>query len=148
MKKYIGVKLVEARPMTRGEYNIFRGWTIPENEDPSDKGYKTVTPDGLIQWQPKQQFKETHRPTDGMTFGMAIEAVKKGFKIARIGWNGKGVFLLHVSNPDYGIINEIGLNIPAANILPWIGIKTADNKFVPWLPSQADMLADDWQIVE
>lgn len=32
MKKYIGCKLITAEPMTRGDYNIYRGWTIPENE--------------------------------------------------------------------------------------------------------------------
>jgi hypothetical protein len=33
-------------------------------------------------------------------------------------------------------------------LLPWIGMKTADNKFVPWLASQTDILAEDWEIVE
>jgi hypothetical protein len=32
-------------------------------------------------------------------------------------------------------------------MLPWIGMKTADNKFVPWLASQTDVLSEDWQII-
>lgn len=39
MKQYIGIKVVAARPMTRGDYNIFRGWQIPADEDPADEGY-------------------------------------------------------------------------------------------------------------
>lgn len=35
-----------------------------------------------------------------------------------------------------------------ATALPWIGMKTADNKFVPWLASQTDMLAEDWAVIE
>lgn len=36
MKQYIGTKIIKAKPMTRGEYNIHRGWKIPENENPAD----------------------------------------------------------------------------------------------------------------
>ena len=39
MKQYIGIKVVAARPMTRGDYNIFRGWQIPADEDPADNSY-------------------------------------------------------------------------------------------------------------
>lgn len=38
MKKYIGTKMIEAKPMNRGDYNAYRGWTIPENENPADEG--------------------------------------------------------------------------------------------------------------
>ena len=39
MQKYIGVKLVEAKPMTRNDYNDYRGWTVPADENPYDEGY-------------------------------------------------------------------------------------------------------------
>lgn len=39
MKKYIGTKVIQAKPMTRGDYNIYRGWTIPADENPEDAGY-------------------------------------------------------------------------------------------------------------
>ena len=83
-----------------------------------------------------------------LTFGQAIEALKNGKRVSRKGWNGKGMFLLYVPSEKWGIIDKIGLGIPKGNLLSWIGIKTADNKFVPWLASQADMLAEDWEIVE
>ena len=39
MKNYIGTKRIEAEPMTRGDYNKYRGWTIPADENPEDEGY-------------------------------------------------------------------------------------------------------------
>ena len=83
-----------------------------------------------------------------MDFGEAIKALKEGKRIARTGWNGKGMFLLYVPSEKWGIIDKIGLGIPKGNLLSWIGMKTADGKFVPWLASQTDMLADDWIIIE
>lgn len=75
-----------------------------------------------------------------MNFGKAIEALKKGKKVARKGWNGKGMWLRLIipekSDIDMGLEN-----------LPYIEMKTADNKLVPWLASQTDMLAEDWAIV-
>jgi len=61
MKKYIGIKIVEAKEMTRGDYNKYRGWDIPENEDPTDKGYLVKYPDGYESWCPRKQFEEANR---------------------------------------------------------------------------------------
>ena len=60
--KYIGIKLVEAEPMTRGAYNEYRGWTIPENENPDDEGYLVKYSDGYESWCPKNQFEEFNTP--------------------------------------------------------------------------------------
>ena len=79
-----------------------------------------------------------------MNFGQALEELKKGEKVARKGWNGKGMWLKFVAYlPDNveTIPNDY-------TCLPWIGMKTADNKFVPWLASQTDVLAEDWEVVE
>ena len=83
-----------------------------------------------------------------LTFGDAIKALKAGRKVARKGWNGKGMFLLYVPSEKWGILDKIGLGIPKGNLLSWIGMKTADNKFVPWLASQTDILAEDWEIID
>lgn len=147
MKKYVGVKLVQARPMNLGAYNDHRGWTIPEYEDPLKEGYLIVYPDGCQSWCPKEQFEKANRPIDGMTFGHALEAMKKGFKVARVGWNGKDMWLKQVNKGYYDVgLSCVGDTKPT--LLPWIGMKTADNGFVPWLASQTDILADDWQVVE
>ena len=60
MKKYIGTKLVKAKPMTRGEYNTYRGWQIPENENPKDKGYLVEYSDYYITWSPKEVFERAY----------------------------------------------------------------------------------------
>lgn len=77
-----------------------------------------------------------------MNFGQAIEWLKAGSKVCRKGWNGKGMWLQLVPYlPD-----DITTIPSEYTCLPWIGMKTADNKFVPWLASQTDMLSEDWQI--
>ncbi len=72
-----------------------------------------------------------------MNFGQAIEWLEAGHKVARAGWNGKGMWL--------------ALQVPDAHSkmsLPYIYMKTADDKLVPWLASQTDVLAEDWLVVE
>lgn len=84
--------------------------------------------------------------TERLSFGDAVAVLKEGKRVCRAGWNGKGMFLSLVNTGYYdvgcSVVNDID------SLLPWIGMKTADNKFVPWLASQTDVLAEDWQIVE
>ena len=67
MKKYIGTKRLEAKQMTRGDYNKYRGWTIPENENPDDEGYLIKDSDGYESWSPKKQFDDVYRVCSDMT---------------------------------------------------------------------------------
>lgn len=60
MKKFIGVKQIEAKTMTRGEYNQYRGWSIPADENPDNEGYLVKYSDGYISWSPKKQFEEAY----------------------------------------------------------------------------------------
>ena len=95
---------------------------------------------------------------EAQSFGHAVELLKGGHRVAREGWNGKGMWLTMVHpdddanvppRPAYAVYAVAGIVDDATNgCLPWIGMKTADNKFVPWLASQTDVLAEDWQIVE
>ena len=156
MKTYIGTKIIEARPMTRGEYNLFRGWTIPAGENPVDAGYLVRYPDGYVSWSPALQFEEAYRESSGINFGLAVEAMRRGKRVARSGWNGKGMWLAY--SPGNAV--EPGkLWSPAAaawsaargvatEVLPYIIMKTADDKIVPWLASQTDILAEDWAVLE
>ncbi len=82
---------------------------------------------------------------DCMSFGKAIEALKRGEKVARKGWNGKGIYL-ELQKPDEH----------SKMSLPYIYIVTnslvSDNPdaprgIVPWLASQTDILCEDWIIV-
>ena len=156
---YIRMHQVEAEPMTRGDYNKFRGWTIPANENPADAGYKVTYPDGYVSWCPKAQFEAAGRPCDGMTFGMAIEAMKRGKKVARRGWNGKGMWLCvplcegPQEIPANGICGKPNAEYALQNggtvkVMPYITMKAADGSIVMgWLASQTDMLAEDWIIL-
>lgn len=81
-----------------------------------------------------------------MNFGKALEALKEGKKVARKGWNGKGIYL-KLQNPDEH----------SKMTLPYIYIVTtnlitdnpdAPKGVVPWLASQTDMLAEDWVVLE
>ena len=70
-----------------------------------------------------------------MKIGEAIEVVRGGGRIQRSGWNGPGQFLM--------------LQVPDAHskmTLPYIYIHTVQGDRVPWLASQTDILADDWQV--
>ena len=158
--KYIRMHPVEAEPMTRGDYNKFRGWEIPSNENPADEGYKVTYPDGYVSWCPKTQFEEAGRPFDGMTFGMAIEAMKRGKKVARKGWNGKGMWLCvplcdgPKEIPATGVWGKQNAEYAEQNggtvkVMPYVTMKTADGSIVMgWLASQTDMLSEDWTVVE
>jgi len=167
MEKFIGVKEIKAKPMTRQEYNDYRGWELPADENGADEGYlveyldggQTNHPghDGYISWSPAGVFDRAYRPVSGMTFGLAIEAMKKGHKVCRAGWNGKGMFTYLVKGRDVpreSLRNEAHFHYPlntdtGIKICDHIDMKAADGSIViGWLASHTDMLAEDWMIVE
>ena len=81
MKQYIGIKVVAARPMTRGDYNIFRGWQIPADEDPADEGYVMKYENGHMQWLPKDMFESDYKEYDESTLpATAIGMVSSDYK--------------------------------------------------------------------
>jgi len=86
-----------------------------------------------------------------LNFGQALEALKRGEKVARVGWNGKGMWLVLQKAYPQGIpINRNtaeATGLPEGTVckfLPYIMMKTATGEFVPWLASQTDVLAEDW----
>lgn len=149
MQKYVGTKQIEARPMTRGEYNIYRGWQIPADEDPNDKGYLVKYSDGYESWSPEKQFDEAYRQCDNMTFGIAIEMIKRGFKVVRKGWNGKKQYIQLATAISYKSMDGDIVNCEHESIgnkaIAFVGTSGVQ---MGWLASQADMLAEDWVIVE
>lgn len=81
-----------------------------------------------------------------MNFGKAIEALKDGKKVARSGWNGKGMYLF-LCFPAY--IKPKAENVEIYSARQSIAIRTADSSIVVgWNASQEDMLSEDWMIVE
>lgn len=172
MQKYIGTKTLRARPMTRGEYNNYRGWTIPANEDQNEGGYLVEYEDGgkpndgrhqgCISWSPADVFEKAYRPVTGLTFGQALEALKAGQRVARKGWNGKGMFLwlLPAGEIPKSVIVDPGLRaVVDQNVagdtftaLPSIRMWTRNSEgrwgvLTGWLASQTDMLYEDWEVL-
>lgn len=169
---YYGTKKVAAATMTRGEYNKYRGWDLPANENGSDDGYLVEYQDGgkpnmpnhagYVSWSPKDVFENAYKSSGEMSFGHALIALQEGHKVARIGWNGKGMFLYYVPANAYPAQTETAKNywrqqegikthesgVPLVPYGAYIAMKTAQENVVPWLASQTDVLADDWAIVE
>ena len=155
MKRYIGTKVINAKPMTRLEYNQFRGWELPADENGADEGYlveyidggaaNTAQYAGYVSWSPKDVFERAYRLTQGMTFGAAVEALKAGQKVARTGWNGKGMWIGLPSEGGEFIREACGTTMTYRD---YIVMKTVDDQLVPWTASQTDVLAEDWEIVE
>jgi len=167
-KTYTGNKVVRAAPCTRQEYNDYRGWELPEGENGEDPGYLVeyetdeVIADpnvqghtGYVTWLTQGMFDaifsgETEKEI--FDFSTALKHLKNGKRVARSGWNGKNMFLFLVAGSRFQVnrppllgIYEEGTEI---EYHAHIDMKTAQGYVVPWLASQSDMLADDWNIVE
>lgn len=69
-------------------------------------------------------------------FDQALNELKAGKRVAREGWNGKGMYL-ELQRPDEHSKMQH----------PYIYIKSVDDKFVPWVASQTDLIAGDWYAV-
>lgn len=95
--------------------------------------------------------------TKDMDFGGALQALREGKRVARSGWNGKGMWLAlspgKKDMPSRGFWAEQNMrfaedNGGAADVLPCITMKTATGEILMgWLASQTDMLATDWTVV-
>lgn len=87
-----------------------------------------------------------------MDFGKALELIKAGKRVARSGWNGKGMFVFLVPGSTFMVNRPPLLGIypegTEINYHAHIDMRTADGQVVPWLASQTDVLAEDWQEVE
>lgn len=144
MCAYIGTKSVLATTMTRGEYNHYRNWDIPENEDPSEQGYLVEYVDGgkpnderhkgYISWSPECVFKDAYRPNGSLTFGDALTALRLGKKVARSSWNDLQYVVAQVNPHNKAHAEKLGGYIDVA---PYCTLKTAqDTLAMGWTPLQ------------
>lgn len=165
MKTFIGTKIIFATPMTRAEYNTYRDWTLPENENGADEGMlveyeaggqqNDSRHQGYISWSPKSVFDLAYKATTAMGFGEAIVMLKQGYRVARSSWNGKGMWLVLTPGqvvPAHNFWNEHNRMYAHAmggfaEVQPYITMKTAQDTIVPWLASQSDILDEDWTLV-
>jgi hypothetical protein len=159
MAAYIGTKLIDATPMTRLEYNNLRSWQLPADENGDDEGYLVEYVDGgqanhtdykgYISWSPKDIFERSYRPVGGMTFGLALELLKKGARIARHGWNGKGMFVYLVPADSYPAKTEVAKNFFGESVPynAYMAIKNVNDTVSTWVPSVNDCLSEDWIVL-
>lgn len=72
-----------------------------------------------------------------MDFSLALGLLKQGYAVSREGWNGKDQWIA-LQTPDEH--SKMGL--------PYLYIRVVDGNLIPWLASQSDLLAEDWEIVD
>jgi len=149
---YIGTKVILA-------------WAAPGKD--GQPGYGVKYEDGYTSWSPKAAFEAAYRdiegPVQALTFGDALHMLKLGKKVARVGWNGKGMWLSlsgdgdrEVSAENFWSANNAQFardNGGVATVLPCITMKTTNAHgrvaiLMSWLASQTDVLSEDWLVVE
>jgi hypothetical protein len=161
LKTFIGTKVVKAKPITRGEYNAYRGWTPPEGEEQNVDGYLVEYTDGgtpnhpdhagYVSWSPKEQFDGAYRETSGLPFGLAVEAAKKGLRVTRATWP-LGVFVYFVPPASYPVqTGAAKSHFGEGSLVPYLAylaIKRVDDQVCVFCPGMDSILADDWHVVE
>lgn len=154
MKRYIGTKLIKAKPMNRIDYNNLRRWKIPSGENPLDEGYFIKYEDGYVSWSPKSTFESAYKQSGNLDFGSAVKMLKLGFKASRKGWNGKNMFVVYQKGYPQGIpCNEQtakAWGMSKGEIFkcePYLQIRTVNGSHSMWVPSINDVLSEDWGIM-
>ena len=165
--RYIRVNEVDAEPMKFGEFkekfpksggsNVERG----AEDDGYVITYRKGQPNEYVSWCPKAEFEAVSRPLDGMTFGDAVEVLKRGGKVARKGWNGKGMFLWLKPSAQIkaewckdeklkALVEQNGGEMLALGTVCMYTHDSTGRKAIltGWLCSQSDMLCEDWIVVE
>ncbi|MEF2620082.1 MAG: DUF2829 domain-containing protein [Clostridia bacterium] len=97
----------------------------------------------------REMTKKQDEKTDVFDFGKAIQLLKEGEKLQRKGWNGKNQYIELATNISYKNTDEEIINAEhdsiGNNAIAFVGTSGVQ---IGWLASQADMLAEDWKIVE
>jgi hypothetical protein len=129
--RYIGTKEVVA-------------WAAEKDGKP---GYGVKYADGYTSWSPKDAFEEAYRTSEpgmeqALTFGDALHYLKLGKKVSRTGWNGSGLWL-EAQFPDA----HSKMTLPYIFISYPENAKTTPGAKCPWLASQTDLMANDWQVL-
>lgn len=105
----------------------------------------------------REIFEATYEPADLdassllLDFGSALGLLKQGVPVARLGWNGKGMFAYYVPAASYPAQTGVAKEYFGENAMvpynAYMAIKNVDNTVSTWVPSVNDCLAEDWVIV-
>lgn len=154
MKQFIGTKIVQAEPamkcwghkdrahdagliLAQEQYDsmVAEGW------EPTEvwHGYKVIYRDGYESWSPKAVFEAAYHQINGMNFGLALEAAKMGKRIARAGWNGKGMYVFLADEVSFHTDADISeFEDTGVPVLGCLCMRTADRSICPRLAGQSD----------
>lgn len=136
--------------MTRAYYGTKRIDAWPQEKD-GKPGYAVRYSDDYTSWSPKDVFEAAYQPTDAMNFGHALQAARDGHKVARAGWNGKGMFVFLVAGSEFAVsrapLNQFYPEGTKVTYRPHLDMRSVDGQIGVWVASHSDMLANDWAIV-
>lgn len=140
MKQYIGTKIIHAEPAWRasdgkGNFVITNDPAeVLRNYPSAENGYRVRYPDGYESWSPKDVFEEAYRPTEGVNFGLALEAMKKGMGARLPHW--KPDVVIRAQYPDEH----------SKMTAPYLYVESRFGR-VPWKETMIELFSDDWVIV-
>lgn len=90
--------------------------------------------------------------SSGGDIGWAVEQMRNELRVRRAGWNGRGMFVFLVPGSRFAVNRAPLLGIyPEGTMIDYhahVDMKTATGEIVPWLCSQTDLLATDWELAE
>ncbi len=126
------------RPLEAGDREEYDGQVVPP---PGELGYAVRYEDGYVSWSPKATFEAAYRPNGKIGFSEALYLLKRDYRLTREGWNGKGMRVqLYRPGP------HSSLTQPFLVLCYPKDAKTTPGGIIPWAPSQADLLAEDWRV--
>ena len=154
LKKYIGTKVVEARPMNEidAESVGYARKNIDNHEWREGYHVRYTNPDGSTydSWSPKSVFEEAYHEVGSVNFGKAINLLKSGLAVRRKCWSGNK-FLYYVPMASYQAMTNIAKSIANKDgkvlYKEYIAIRCKDGDVGFYTPTQCDVLADDWEVV-
>lgn len=166
MKTYIGITVAQAKPAKMVNGFIWPdGMPIPVEDPrprlglPCEQGSNTVVQEGYTfigdskypEFVEKDKFEKRFTPAENISFSYALDALKRGGRIARKGWNGKGMYVFLADNVEFSTeadISEFENSEDGVYTSEMMVLRTAQGTFQPgWLATQSDILADDWYVL-
>lgn len=127
-----------------------------ERHNPKAGGYYVRYEDGYESYSPSDVFEAGYLPVEtvcsaalnGASFGIAIEMLKDGHRMARKGWNGKDQFVYLVTGNELASALSYGFGeyLGEPNFVDMLVLRNAKNELSTWVPSIGDLMAEDWII--
>ena len=141
LESYIETKTLLASPLNLGDYNVLRGWEIPDNEDPKREGYFVQYPDGYNSWSPKEVFEESYRSTKGLIpieYGIVFPSEENTVSVVPdVDYNGAHRYCFQNS---LGFKDGKAEYIPSLQFIQFVQ-KNEDGTMIPGVQSEQLILA-------